>query len=355
MLKLAIQFGLAILAATAWLTTPAWAQTSADAEQNKQQGGGDLVRVGDHVVTRRELDLYVEAIYLTSELRQGLEELRPLEREEFYARSRAEALRELIGRLLVVQGARDEYLKDSRVSAALQQMVDKEEARLEARLGTRVGMYDWLREQGITLQQWRDLMTDHILYQNYLYDHATSRAAVTPAQVRDYYDANAESLRRPGCVVYRLILVDPEGCADQEAERAKAERVLARIRGGADFVEMADKYSLDRAIRPGGLREVEVPLDSPGWLPPVCIGLKAGEVSEARRSAAGYSIARLESVREDYVPSFEEAQPQVQSLLLKRRQEALKGELIAGLMKKVDVEYFPAGRRLLGPEPMAAP
>ena len=95
-----------------------------------------IVRVGDRVVTRKELNVYLEAFYLTPELRDDLRHRPVREREEFYATSRRRALLALIDRLLIVAAARGAYLGDDQDQGPLEQLVAREERRLTAKMGS---------------------------------------------------------------------------------------------------------------------------------------------------------------------------------------------------------------------------
>jgi hypothetical protein len=321
-------------------------QAPGDARRERQEE--KLVRVGGRVVTRRELNAYTEAFYLTPELREDMARRPAIEREKFYDQTHRNALQVLIDRLLIVEAAREAYFGSDGNTDMLDRLVKMEEERLTAKRGSTLKLRRWLNGQGMGLEEWRTMMADQVLHQQYMTDKVTSRARVAPNEMRRYYAREAESLRQPRKLVYRLIIVDSEGCEDDAAERRKAERVLAAIRDGADFAATADEFSLDRDSRPGGLHEVEAPESPADWLPPVCRGLAEGQVSGLIETPGGCGIARFEKVIAGGVPPFVEAQQQIREILRRRKAEALREQILAELRRKVPVEYFPAGRRIAG-------
>lgn len=316
-------------------------------EDQPQLGEQKLARVGGKDITRRDVDIYVAAFLVTPEMREQLDPRPAREREEFYGAVRRKALEDVIERAAIVQQAREDYLENSKTPDLLDQIVDREQVRLTDKFGSRLKLHTWLRRQGLSLMQWRGLMADQILHEHYLRQEIRSRVRVSPDRMRAYHATNAERFRVPLRIVYRIILVDPAGCKDAAEELAKAQGILAELRGGADFAEMADKRSLDREKYPGGLRDVQAPPTAPDWMPPPCVGLKAGEISEIKTSEAGCSIAKLEEVVPSHVPAFEKVQSRVRAALEAQEYERLKGELLARLRRSRAIEYMPAGRKLL--------
>lgn len=305
-----------------------------------------LVRVNQHVITRKELDVHLTVFHLTPRLRQQLPTLSPSEQEQFYGQRRKEALRDLVERRLMLEQARTEYLAQPRVKKAIEMHVAKLVRAKARELRSLMTMHLWLREHGLTLEEWKALLTDSTLVQHYMWEKIESRLHVSPGEIRRYYEEHKATLRRPRRVIYRMILVDPEGCETAEQERAKADVILEKIRAGADFAEVAEKYSLDRDTTEGGLREQDAPQTPDDWLPPCCVGLQAGQVSEPRRTQAGYCITKLERILPSRIPSFEQAEVEARQILLDQKRVEAKKALMKKLRESAHVQYFPAGKQM---------
>jgi len=83
-----------------------------------------------------------------------------------------------------------------------------------------------------------------------LADYAKIRSQITPseAEIRAAYAANSSRFGRPASarVQHILIKVDPQAApADDAAARAKAQALVAQLRGGADFAALARANSGD--------------------------------------------------------------------------------------------------------------
>jgi hypothetical protein len=233
------------------------------------------------------------------------------------------------------------------VQQAVDEMLEEHVQGLCQQQGSMIAVVQSFHERGIKLTEWKELMGDAIVVQNYLMPAIRERVHVKPSELRPYYEEHREQFRVPRRIRFRVILVDPAGCETREQERAKAQSILEKLRGGAEFADMAEKYSLDRDRTEGGLRVLDAPADSPNWVPPLCEGLKPGELSGLRETAAGFCLTRLERIEPRRVRSFEEVQPEVRAALLERKLEQERERLIERLREAATIEYFPAGRQLL--------
>jgi len=316
-------------------------------DQTQSHRDEPLATVGEHVITRRELEVYVQVFCVPDEVRDNMDELPPKEREEFYSYQRSEALPELIERHLMLAGARKSYPNRAALDKALKAIVQKHVRETMERLGGPMRLHEWLRARGLRREEWKGLVADTVLLQDYEEWKINSRVHVSPEEITGYYEEHKEEFRRPSRVIYRAIVVDPAGCSTPEEERARAETILESIARGADFAEAAEEHSLDRDSTEGGLREVEAPLDEPDWLPPVCRGLESGQVSGVQRTGAGCVIAKLEQVVPSHVPPFEQAQGEIERALRERKAAELRSKLILQLHKAVPVQCTPAGEELM--------
>jgi len=315
------------------------------------RGSEGLVRVNGHVITRKELQAYYAAFHLNDQVQAALEALSPVERERLVVQGLAKALPELVEQRLLLAAAEEQYPDTEALRQVIEEMLAGRLEELRQEKGSMVAVVRAFHRRGLSLQQWKDLMADAILVQSYMWPRVKGRVRVSPTEMRDYYERESASFRRPRRVVYRAILVDPAGCDTPEEERVKAEAILERIREGADFGELAELHSIDRASTDGGLHEVEAPETPPDWLPPLCEGLKPGEVSAVRETPAGFCIVRLEQVVPSRIPAFQEVQDEIRAVLTRRKTEEVEREVIEKLRAGAHVEWLPGGRQLMRSSP----
>lgn len=125
-------------------------------------------------------------------------------------------------------------------------------------------------------------------------------APVTDADVQAYFEQNrAQIPRTPATVAFRQIILPPRPSAQAKtATLAKAESLLAEIRRGGDFSEIAKRESEDP-----GSKEVGGDL---GWrrrgefvpeFERVMLSLAPGQVSRVFETSFGFHIMKLERVQ----------------------------------------------------------
>ena len=154
-----------------------------------------------------------------------------------------------------------------------------------------------------------------------LFEAQRAKSPVTDAEVRGEYDKfKAQSTGTE----YRArhILVEKE-------DEAKA--LIAQIKGGANFEELAKKNSKD----PGsGENGGDLDFASPGSYVPefsqAMVKLKKGEMTEVPvKSQFGFHIIKLEDSREAKFPPLEEVRGQIEQRLTQTKMTAFRDELRA--------------------------
>jgi peptidyl-prolyl cis-trans isomerase SurA len=131
-------------------------------------------------------------------------------------------------------------------------------------------------------------------------------ASVSDSEVTAAYDQIKASLaNRPPMVSFQQIVVRtfPSHVEDSVA-RVKAESILVQLKAGADFAEMAKKYSMDPSTKDlggdlGWNRRGGSP-GQPALVPAfeaMMFALKPGELSPLVRTSYGYHIIRVDRVQ----------------------------------------------------------
>jgi parvulin-like peptidyl-prolyl isomerase len=257
------------------------------------------------------------------------------------------ALDALIERDLLLAPARDDFGETDSAKAALNAYADRQVKDLEDRAGSRLRAMQLLGDQGLTLEQYRQSEIDSALVGRFLYSKVLKDVAVTPGELREYYKSHPDEFRRPRTLLYRQILMTVGDPQQQAARLALAQQVLKQLKAGGDFAKLADQYSADSDVYPGGLHAVEVPADNADWRPPVLAGLAAGQISEVQPVGDSFAIVKFESVREPRQLSFEEVQDRLSRQILDRKRAAAQAAYVADLKRKARIEYL-AGAKELG-------
>jgi len=144
---------------------------------------------------------------------------------------------------------------------------------------------------------------------------------VTDAEIQKEYDKFKAQASGTEYKV-RHILVEKE-------DEAKA--ILAQLKAGAKFEDLAKKNSKDPGSAPNG---GELDFASPSSYVPefsqAMVALKKGETTETPvKTQFGYHIIRLDDTRPAQFPALADVKPQIQQRLAQQKAQALRDELRA--------------------------
>ncbi len=140
--------------------------------------------------------------------------------------------------------------------------------------------------------------------------------SIEPAKVQEYYAENIVQFTKPARAKVRHILLMLDAAAPEEDVKKAEERmaaILAELHAGADFAELATKYSEDTtsAANGGNLEWITPGASVPAFNDAV-FAMKTGDVSDAPvRTDFGLHIIKVDDMQEAHVPSLEEVEPRI--------------------------------------------
>jgi len=183
-------------------------------------------------------------------------------------------------------------------------------------------------------------------YLAFNYDDDLKQVTVNDEAVRTYYQEHGETYntpekRRARHILFKVTAEDsPE---TRGAKKAEAEKVLAQIKKGGDFSQLAGQYSEDATKTKGG----DLGFFSRGQMVPPfedsVFGLKKGEVSGVVETPFGYHLIKLDEVVPAKTQTLAEATPDIRKVLerqgvkaitFKRASTAYEDIIRAGSMAK---------------------
>ena len=183
-----------------------------------------------------------------------------------------------------------------------------------------------------------------------LIDEDLLRGAVTvPArEIERYYNNNIEQYTTPEQVRASHILFKTEG-KDEAAVRAAAEKVLALVKQGGDFAELAKKYSEDEQSQPlGG----DLDYFGQGRMVPefeaAAFALTPGTVSDLVKTPFGFHIIKVVDKKPTAVRTLDDVRTAIAEQLkterVQRQATALAGEIAKTLKTPADLDKAAAAR-----------
>ncbi len=145
-----------------------------------------------------------------------------------------------------------------------------------------------------------------------------SAVTVTDREIERYFNQNLPLYETPEQIGASHILFKTG--EDDEAEvLVRAEQVLARVKAGDDFAELAREFSEDTSAEQGG----DLGLFSPGEMVPefdqAAFSLEEGEVSELVRTTYGYHIIKVTQQLEPIVRPLKNVSDEIRNLLTQEK------------------------------------
>jgi len=199
-----------------------------------------------------------------------------------------------------------------------------------------------LAAEGLTLEAFKKDLEKKILRSKFV--HSTVKVEQKPGEreLTEFFLRNADQYRvnesyRPAHILFRI----PQEATPEQIRgvRKKSQKVLEKIKEGADFVKTAMEYSEDPSSRKEG---GDLGYFRKGELLPAlereAIKLQVGEVSDIVRTEFGFHILKLLDRKGGEPPPFEEIKERVQADYYEKEFEKAYQQFLSKLKEKSVIE-----------------
>jgi len=249
--------------------------------------------------------------------------------------ARAEALKDLIDRQLIVQAFKkegyqipDHYL-DQRVQDIIRDNFN----------GDRNTFIKTLQAQTFTLGEFRKLETEKMIVQAMRHKNVEVNTIVSPNKIQDYYRKHAAEFTSKEQVKLRMIMISA-GTSDRAGQKAMAEEVLSKLVNGAEFDRMAQIYSEDSTRDLGGdwgwidRGTLTAPLEK------VAFSLRLGKISNIVEVGGNYYILKVEGRQGGVTRPFAEVRDEIEKKLTSEEAQAMQERWLASLRQKAYIKMY---------------
>jgi peptidyl-prolyl cis-trans isomerase D len=166
-------------------------------------------------------------------------------------------------------------------------------------------------------------------------DALKAKIVVPPADVERTYNTNIDQYTTPEQVRASHILLKTDG-KDDAAVKAKAEDILKQAKAGADFAELAKKYSEDEASAKNG---GDLDYFARGRMVPefdqAAFSLQPGQISDLVKSQYGYHIIKVTDKKAASTRSLADVRAQIVDQLSYERAQAQAADIAQRVQKEI--------------------
>lgn len=247
-----------------------------------------IAQVNDGVVTLSQLK---------REMKERVETLKqngmsPEQAQAEVEKRKAELIATLINEQLLLQKGKELDLSD-RVEAQVNKRML--EVAVENKLNSIEKLEEAMRQSGVDPVETRQTMRTEMMKQAVLESDVDSKLfyGLSIDELRKYFDANKNKFVKPETVELSEIFLSLAGKPEAEV-KARANQLVAQIRGGADFGTLATAYSERSQQNKGKVGLFEVT----NLRPDIATAIKnvqAGGVGEPLKTDEGYQILRVDA------------------------------------------------------------
>ena len=280
-----------------------------------------VARVNNSIVTRTE---YIRS---REDLRKEAQQQDPVNADKIINDRDKDVLRDLIDQDLLLEKGKDLGITaDTEVIKRLDQM------RKDMKLDSMEDLEKAAQAQGVSFEDFKQNMRNQIITQQVISREVGQKLNLDKADEEKFYEEHKSEMEQPEQVRLSEILISTDKkepgkdeAQQLDAAQKKADELVAEIRKGASFEDVAKKSSDGPSASQGG----DLGLFKRGTLAKELedktFAMKVGDVSDVIRTKQGFIILKVTEHHDAGIPPLKDVESKVQdALYMQKLQPALR-------------------------------
>ena len=294
-----------------------------------------VAKVGDRSITSVELDRYISP---TLKSYAKLMPNDPQIKEELQG-ERVNALKTIIDTQLLVKEAERLEVNIPPIE------IDKQLAKERENYASEEEFQAYLRENKVTLEEFRKHIADSFKAQAILSEKVFKRVRILPHEIHKFYLENKDLLysREESVHLYQILIKPDEGEPTARSARERANDLRTMILNGVDFQQVALQYSEGPMRDNGGdwgLIERGHFGEEMAAVEQAAFNLNPGECSDVLETRFGYHIVYVSARQKAHIQTEREAYDDIYRRLAETKSASVYEPYMNGLRRKTGVEIF---------------
>jgi peptidyl-prolyl cis-trans isomerase SurA len=306
-----------------------------------------IARVNNQIITRSEFERSKD------QLKDEVKQQDSKDPDKAYAEREKDILRDLIDQQLLLDKGKDLGITgDTELIKKLDQM------RKDMKLDSLEALEKEATKQGVSWEDFKQNMRNQIITQKVISEEVGGKLAMTKDEEQKFYDEHKSEMEQPEYIRLSEILVAPKPSApsitlapdpsaagsapaaqppvDEAAKQAadaaalttaeaKADDLLKQIQAGANFEDIAKKYSDGPSAADGGALGMFKRGQLAKQLEDETFAMKAGEVTKVTQTKQGYVILKVVDHQQAGIPPMKDVLDKIQgAIYYEKLQPALR-------------------------------
>ncbi len=299
-----------------------------------------IARVNNQIVTRTEYQRSKD------ELKQEAQQQDPANADKIIAERDKDVLRDLIDQQLLLEKG-----KDLGITADTEVIKWLDDMRKQMKLDSMEELEKAATAQGISFEDFKLNKRNEIITQQVIGKEVGAKLSISKDEEQKFYDEHKTELERPEQVKLSEILIstekkgapantpeDPELVA---AAQAKANDVLAQLRKGASFEDVAKKNSDGPTAAQGGDLSYFKRGDMSPQLETLTFAMKKDEITDVVRTKQGFVILKVTDHVTAGVPPMSEIASKIQDAVYMQKLQPALREYLKKLREEAFIDIKP--------------
>lgn len=183
-------------------------------------------------------------------------------------------------------------------------------------------------DKGPEIEERLQDLRKRLVVEAYLKKKVETESQISDADLQKFYDQNKDKFKTGDQVRASHILVKTE---------KEAKDILAQIKAGGNFEELAKKHSADSSAQKGG----DLGWFGKGSMVPVfekaALALKEGQISDVVKSDFGFHIIKLTGKRSAGIRPLDEVKEQIKGAMMPQKQQEVFQKIKEDLKKNAKI------------------
>ena len=284
-------------------------------------------------------------IITVAQIRREIEPIVPRLRtqartEEEFAKSiqqvSREILRNLIDRILIVKAAEEEGLliPPSYIDQEYEEVLNRDFG------GDRSRLISYLQAQGLTPREFREDIYNRVVVNFMRQRNRKSQSEISPERIQEFYIQNKIRFYQDESIQLRQIILTPQKDESIESLHQTANEILLELEKGANFGDMARKYSTDEVGLQGGdwgwIKRQDIRTE----LSTIAFDLEPNEYSQPVELGETIFILYCEDKREEMIQPITEVRDAIENVLAGQIVRETQERWLRNLREQSYVRYF---------------